>query len=509
MVTSFGRTAVKVLPILAVLALGATTAFANPLVRPGAGSPAVRPGTHGPWLPNRPHVKRNAGPGPVYYAGGATLPAVAYYGAAQATAGLSTSANPGIAPGVGTTGTVFGYFASTWSPNHGADTVSYCQTGSGFGKKVFDGFNQNGSGLDADLPCAPLGTSPQNMINGFSAPPGQGFADFDGSDAPLSASEFGTYVTNASTPGSVIFGRGVPVQVPFIVGAVAILYNNPDISNQINLTPKQVCQIAGGYITNWSQLGFPSRPLGFAFRSDGSGTSFSFSNHLNTTCKRYVTPNNFSVSQNFSEYVNGNPPVGVLPNPLNPGEDISLMLPASGNPGVVQTIVTTPGAIGYVEAANALSARNGSSVNFAKIAGKDPIKNLPAAAGVISGAFLKSMAVGSDVQNGRASLVSLSPTDNCVLLVNPLAYANPSAGYSIIAVSNLEFATVGNGADASDLQALAKILISKTPEAVGPGKITSVDRYGASGVGTTGYSTLNQKRYQTVIKTTASTCIGA
>jgi len=513
---SFGRTALRVLPTIAIVSLAATVAYASPVVRPGLGT--VRPVSGAHTQAQRRH---KASPVPLYFGGGATLPAIAYVGALQATAGLSTSANPAEVPGIGTTGTVLGYFASNVSVNHGADELSYCQTGSGFGKKVFDGADQ-ANGLNADLPCAPLGTTPVQFTNGFGAVAGsyqQGYADFAGSDAPLSTSEYGTYVTDSGTPSSLIFGRGVPVQIPFVIGSVALLYNNPDVNGRVNLTTKQVCQIAGGYITNWSQLGYAARPLSFALRSDGSGTSFSFSNHLNKSCAKFVTPNNFGVSQAYDEYLAAPNPcpasnpslhTGVMPCPLNSGESISGFLPASGNPGVVAAIEGNPGAIGYVEAANALGAINGTNINFATVNGKDPIKDLPAAASTVTGALLASKAISGDVPNGRAPIVALSPGDNCDLMVAPLTYAAPTAGYSIIAVSNLEFSSEGNAGNAADLQLLATTLIrNKAGENVGPGKITSVDLFGKGKVGTTGYSTLDQARYVKQITNTAKSCIKA
>lgn len=511
MSTSFGRTATKVLPIIAIAALGAATlAKAGPVMRSATLRPLAQSGAVAPRRPGGKRVKVNAGSGPAYYAGGATLPAVAYYGAAQAIAGQPTSANPGIAPGVGTTGTVFGYFASTFSPNHGADTLSYCQTGSGFGKSVINGSNQTtGTPVqNADLPCAALGVKPAAHINGFGAV-GQPFADFAGADAPLSSSEYGLFVTNAGTTGSSIFGRGQAVQIPYLIGSIAILYNNANVTSQLNLTTAQVCKIFSGYITDWSQLGFPGKTLKAVVRSDNSGTSFSIANHLNATCAAVVRPNNFSVSQTFDEYIPGNPSIGVLPNPLNAGESLVNFIGSSGNPGVVTSITTTDGAIGYVEAANALSVRNGGSINFAKVNGKDPIADLPKSAGaVLSSSVLQSAAIGSDVQNGRAPVQSLSPADNCVLLVNPVGYAKPP-GYPIIGVTNLELSSAGNGANVNDLRSLATMLVSRSPEAVGPGKITSIDLYGRSNVGTTGYSTLNQASFGSIIRSTATVCIGA
>jgi len=513
MPTFFGRTGGKMLSLLAVATLAAAA-----LAQAGTRLPAgIRPAT-GPARAHDGlrHVKHNAGPGPVYYAGGATLPAIAYVGATQAVAG---QANPAIVPGPGTNGTIFGYFASTYSPNGGLDTLTYCQTGSGFGKTVMDADNDNlGASQptplppNANLPCpSPVGTKPTAMVNGFGAV-GQDFGDFSGSDAPLASTEFGDWNNNQGTQGRSNFGRGLPTQIPYIIGAVAILYNNDDpaIENsRLNLTAVQLCKIADGEITNWNQLNhnFASKTLYFSDRSDKSGTSFSFSNHLNKTCKG--AGETYGVSQNYDEYVPGNPAIGALPNPLPPGATHQFFLPASGNGGVVAAIEAQDGAIGYTEAANALNAVNGSNLNFSLIAGKDPIKNLPSAASqVLLSSLLTSEAVGSDVANGRAPLVQLSPTDNCVLLVSPISYASPK-GYPIIAVTNLEFSQHGNGANAADLETLAYMMSQKKPEAVGPGKITTVDLFGKSSVGTTGYSTLNQTSFGPVIKQTALTCINS
>jgi len=498
------------LPLIVAASLTiATFAQASPIVHSSA-----RPATQ---RSAQRHVKHNAGPGPVYYAGGATLPAIAYVGATQAVAGQP---NPASVPGAGTTGSVLGYFASTYSPNHGVDAFTYCQTGSGFGKSVMNGDNDNlGASQppplppNANLPCpSPVGTSPTAMVNGFGAV-GQDWGDFSGSDAPLNSTEFGDWNTNQATTGRSIFGRGLPVQIPYIVGSVAILYNNSDPkveAKQINLTTVQLCKIADGEITNWHSLNkaFASKTLFFADRKDKSGTSFSFANHLNKTCKG--AGETYGVSQNYDEYIPGNPAIGALPNPLPAGATHADFLNGSGNAGVVAAIEAQDGAIGYVEAANALNAVNGSNLNFSLVNGRDPIKTLPAAAGGIkSTSILKSMAIGSDVANGRAPLQALSPTDNCVLIVNPLAYAASPLGYPIVAVTNLEFSQTENGANAADLQSLAIMMSQKSPEAVGPGKVTTVDLYGSSNVGTTGYSTLNQATFGPIIKATATSCIGA
>ena len=499
------------LPLLAVGAIGlAAFAQAGPMHSAAVVKQAPAQATQR----MHKHVKHNAGSGPIYFSGGATLPAVAYVGSTQAVAGQP---NPAVVPGPGTSGSVFGYFVTTYSPNGGNDTITYCQTGSGFGKSIMDADNDNLTAPspaplppNANLPCAsPVGTSSVAQVNGFGAV-GQNWGDFSGSDAPLSSTEFTDWVNNSQNSSRSNFGRGMPVQVPYIIGAVAILYNNSDPAveaAQLNLSTTQLCKISDGEITNWHQLNkqFASKTLFFTDRKDKSGTSFSFSNHLNATCKG--AGETYGVSQNYDEYISGNPSIGALPNPLPPGATHQFFLNGSGNGGVVAAIEGQDGAIGYTEAANALTAINGSNLNFSLINKKDPIRDLPKAANkVTTKGLLYSTAIGSDVANARAGLVTLSPTDNCVLLVDPQSYAKPK-GYPIIAVTNLEMSQTGNGSNAGDLQTLAYMMSQSSPEAVGPGKVTTVDLFGKSNKGTTGYSTLNQSQFGPIIKTTALSCI--
>ena len=511
MPSTSGRALRSALPLLA-LATTAAVGFAQagPAIRRGDASPVRHQGANA-----LRHVKRNAGPGPIYYAGGGTVPAIAFLGVTQSQAGQP---NPSIVPGPGTAGSIFDYFATTYSPNGGTDTISYCQGSSGFGKSVLDGANDN-LGLtqptplpaNANLPCAsPVGTKQVSQQNGFSAV-GQDFGDFAGIDQ-LSSTDYGNWVTNTETQGRSIFGRGLPVQVPYIIASVALLYSNSDPAvegTRLNLTTVQLCKIADGEITNWNQLNknFASKTLSFAVRQDSAGASFGLSNHLDAVCKG--AGETYGVSNNYDEYISGNPAIGALPNPLPPGATTQFFLPASGNAGVVSRITSTDGAIGYVEAASALAAVNGSNVNYALITGKDPIKSVPAAAAsVTTAALMTNQTIGSDVANGRAPLITLSPTDNCVLLVNPVAYTKPK-GYPVIFVVSLLLSQAGNGSDAADLQALAEMVSQKSPEALGAGKITTIDLYGKSSVGQTGYSSLNQKTFGPIIKTTVKTCIGA
>ena len=134
-----------------------------------------------------------------------------------------------------------------------------------------------------------------------------GTVDFGASDEPIKASE----VSKVK--------RGV-VQIPMVGGTIAIAYNKPGCN--LKLTQKQVVDIFSGRITDYKQVGCSAGPMRVAYRSDGSGTTFAFTNSLDA----------------FGGW--------------KPGVGKSVKWPtgigSKGNEGVAGTIKTAPGAIGYV-----------------------------------------------------------------------------------------------------------------------------------------------------------------
>src|SRR3984957_16676161 len=380
-----GRPVSSALPLFGAVTLAASSiALAGPLLHPAQVLQQPVQGRH-----VQRHVKRNAGAGPIYYAGGGTVPSVAFLGLTEAQAGAP---NPSLVPGSGTSGSIFDYFVNTYSPNGGTDQISYCQGSAGFGKNVMSGENENDNlnsppplPDNANLPCAsPVGAKQVNQTNGFGAV-GQDFGAFPGIDQ-ISTTDFSNWVSNSQTQGRSIFGRGLPVQVPYIVASVALLYDNDDPAveaSQVNISTATLCKIADGEITNWHQLNkkFASKTLSFAVRQDSAGASFSLSNHLNATCKG--AGETYGVSNNYDEYIPGNPAVGGLPNPLPPGATTQFFITGNGNAGVIQAIAATDGAIGYVEAASAAAGSNDSSIDYALINNRNPIKDLPASAALV------------------------------------------------------------------------------------------------------------------------------
>jgi ABC-type phosphate transport system substrate-binding protein len=312
----------------------------------------------------------------------------------------------------------------------------------------------------------------------------------------MSQSDYTNYLNNR-TPN----GFGEPVSTPSIIGSVALLYNNNGITTQVPLTDAQICAIVEGKTTNWNQISkkYASLPLFFVYRSDGSGTTFSFSNHLVKVC----TGSSLNVSQAFTAAA---PTVSVI-GPTVPVNFVG----ESGNVGVANEIAAHNGYIGYVEAANA-KAVVGGSVQYATVNGKDPIKNLPETAAAFK-YNTTDVATDSVVNTlgGPAQVAALNPAPakaGCIKIAIPSEYADLKQGYSIIAVTNVLFSSSGNGAtNATHLQALVTEL--NTPADFGAGKITTVDpATKATGTGTTGYSALGSS-FNAPLKALAKSCIGA
>ena len=129
------------------------------------------------------------------------------------------------------------------------------------------------------------------------------------------------------------------VHIPTCSGAVVLSYNLPGVS-ELKLSPKVLADIFLGKITKWNDakikainkgISLPNMNIAVVHRSDGSGTTFIFSDYM---CK---------ISDEWKSKV---------------GRGKSLNWPcglgAKGNPGVAGLIKQVPGSIGYIELTYAL-----------------------------------------------------------------------------------------------------------------------------------------------------------
>ena len=397
--------------------------------------------------------------------GGATLPSIGYVGS-NAASNLQVWDGTGSTATIAT-GSLFGqYIATTGNPD-----VSYCLTGSGAGKDILAGVTLSGVTYNVQNSCVKT----SGIVNGFGAGlTGVNRSDltqpnFAAADSPLAASDYTNYVSGHTATGA------YPVQFPAVAGAVAIAFNLKDsegnqvTSSEVNFTDAQICSIFDGTVTNWDATtlasaftlptgdSIPSEPINVQYRSDGSGTTFSLSNHLANVCGE-INSTFFETSQAFTTVVSNFEPT--IP---------SNWTGSSGNAAVANAVADTTNSIGYVETANALATNPG--LQFADVNGTSPTANFGTALNVPAAAVVFNEVINTtNASNGTAQLEAISaisgvtnpPTTSCIALVKPALYAKPGAlggvvpsgSYPIVAISYLLANAIGNGTDLTNTKNL-------------------------------------------------------
>ena len=153
----------------------------------------------------------------------------------------------------------------------------------------------------------------------------EGTIDFGASDAPMSAEDLTK------------FGLG---QFPVVVGGIVPIVNLQGIApGQIKIDGKLLADIYLGKIARWNDpavaalnpgVKIPDVKITVVHRSDGSGTSFNFTNYLSKVSPEWASKVKFGTAVEWPAGVGG-----------------------KGNEGVAQYVRQIPGSIGYVEYAYA------------------------------------------------------------------------------------------------------------------------------------------------------------
>lgn len=146
--------------------------------------------------------------------------------------------------------------------------------------------------------------------------------DFGASDAPMTDSAI------AAVSGNVL-------HIPTVLGGLAVIYHLPGVSARVRFTPQVVADIFLGKLTSWNDpriaavnpgVQLPRSDILVVHRSDGSGTTYVFTDYLSKVSPEWQRRVGKGTSVNW--------PVG---------------LGGRGNEGVAATVAQTPGAVGYVE----------------------------------------------------------------------------------------------------------------------------------------------------------------
>jgi phosphate transport system substrate-binding protein len=146
--------------------------------------------------------------------------------------------------------------------------------------------------------------------------------DFGASDGPMSDEQLSQ-------------AKSKIVHIPTVLGAVVPAYNIPGVTEELKFSPQVLSGIFLGKISSWndpaiakdnSGVNLPNQPIIVVHRSDGSGTTYIFTDYLSK-----VSP----------DWANG------------PGKGTSVKWPVGlggkGNEGVAGMVRQMAGSIGYIE----------------------------------------------------------------------------------------------------------------------------------------------------------------
>jgi len=198
-----------------------------------------------------------------------------------------------------------------------------------------------------------------------------GTVDFGASDMPLNDDQ--------------LKEMGKPIiQFPTVMGSVVPAYNLSGATAEIKFTPEALAGIFLGRITKWNDkaltdanpgLSLPDEPIVVVHRSDGSGTTFVWTDYLSKVSPEWKANVGSNTSVKWPTGVGG-----------------------KGNEGVAGLIKQQPGSIGYVELVYALQ----NNIPFG------PVKNA-------AGSFVKASLQST---NAAATSVTNMPEDFRISITN-------------------------------------------------------------------------------------------
>jgi phosphate transport system substrate-binding protein len=205
----------------------------------------------------------------------------------------------------------------------------------------------------------------------------EGTVDFGASDGPMNDEQLKAFQDK--------HGFGI-LHFPTVLGAVVPTYNIPGVTATLNFTPEALAGIFLGKITKWNDpaiasvnkgVNLPAADIVVVHRSDGSGTSYCWTDYLSKVSDEWKNKVGKGTSVNW--------PVG---------------LGGKGNEGVTGQIKNAPNSIGYVELIYAAS----NNIPYGSV------KNS-------SGSFVKAD-LGS-VSAAAAAVAMTMPDDFRVSITNP------------------------------------------------------------------------------------------
>lgn len=188
--------------------------------------------------------------------------------------------------------------------------------------KWFDEYNKLRPEVRINYQSQGSGAGIRQLINGT--------VFFGASDGPMSDQQL------ESAPGPIL-------HLPTVLGADVPVYNIPGVSSELRFSGQLLADIFLGSVTTWNDpaiatlnpdVALPPMAITVVHRSEGSGTTFIWTDFLAKVSPEWRTRVGVGTAVNW--------PVGVG---------------GKGNEGVSGLVTQTPGAIGYVELVYALQTK--------------------------------------------------------------------------------------------------------------------------------------------------------
>jgi phosphate transport system substrate-binding protein len=230
----------------------------------------------------------------------------------------------------------------------------------------------------------------------------EGTVDFGASDGPMSDQQLADAKVKV-------------MHVPTVLGAVVPVYNIPGVSKDLNFTGDEIADIYLGKITMWNDprlvkdnpgANLPNNQILPVYRSDGSGTTYIFTDYLS------------KVSPDWMNRV---------------GKGTSVKWPAGvgskGNEGVAGMVRQAPYSFGYVELIYAL--QNKMAYGAVKNAAGKFLQGSPEGVTAAAAAAAKTMPADYRVSITNAPGATSYPISSFTWLLIPRQFADPAKGAAV------------------------------------------------------------------------------
>src|SRR5580704_10725289 len=269
----------------------------------------------------------------------------------------------------------------------------------------------------------------------------EGTVDFGASDGPMNDDQLKVFQDK--------HGFAI-LHFPTVLGAVVPTYNIPGVTGDLNFTPEALAGIFLGKITKWNDpaiagankgVNLPGNDIVVVHRSDGSGTSYIWTDYLSKVSDEWKNKVGKGTSVNW--------PVG---------------LGGKGNEGVAGLVKQTPNSFGYVELIYAI--QNNMPYGKVKNASGNVVKADLASVTAAAAGAAKDMPADFRVSITNAPGKSAYPISSFTWLLIPEKFSDAAKRDAIKGFINWMLVDGQNEVEALSYAKLPKEVVAKEKQAL-------------------------------------------